>query len=878
MSEINNLLTNISNIKADIKSAIENKGQNVTDFASYPNAISNIVSGGSKGVYSYDSLENMYVDISNRSNGDIGVVYYNIIDNLTENTTFQEALFPKTVVLSSSTSTSRTVEFRIDPADGNNRLRGTWNRREFYLRGGGSLSTFDIYYTSNDGLTYTLDTINNKRVSSDTIVDFGVTLKFYSSGSSFNAWRDAYGEFIKVRNIALDGIFRHDGTNFILVNAQLNANLESVYNGIFYGQYGKQEGNIVNTNLNLAQLKTRVNLYGNLSNLSLENPQNCSRLFSNLRNIVNVPYINTVDTIDTSYMFSICYNLVDAPNFDTSNVADMSWMFSYCNNLVNVPILNLSNATNISNMFKYCNNLSEFALNNITNFVPNASQIQNVLIYNTGIYSNRFSEKSKDILFNKGYLDCDQNTIGWSNKYNIGNGSSWKTYDKGDDFDRYGITLENILHDYKTSENSSTNTNLTIKSDGVDNGQIFLVSTFSGGTTLKYANIQINTCNVISTESAFMYCYNLINISNFDTSNVADMSWMFYGCHNLTSVPNMNLSNVINMYSMFSDCHNLTTIPNFDISNVVDMYHVFAGCTNLTSVPNFNTPKLLNLQYTFYNCASLVNAPNLETSNVTDMKCTFENCKNLKNISNWNTINVICMNNTFENCWSLSNVPNFDTSNVTNMAGIFKGCNNLTNVPNFNTSNVTNIAAAFYGCNNLTTIPNLDTSNVTNMYSMFYNCYNLVNAPSLNVVNVIDMAWMFQNCTNLVNVPNYDTSNVTDMRLMFIYCYNLKNAPNFDTSSVVSMIRMFCDCNNLVNVPNYNTINVINMDGMFEDCNSLSNTSIQNIINMALNSNVLSNQRNLNPNNSYSPLYNTKFNSSYYSNRLDELTAAGWAY
>ena len=45
MAELNNLLDNVLNIKNDIKSAIENKGQNITNFSSYPNAILNIDTG-----------------------------------------------------------------------------------------------------------------------------------------------------------------------------------------------------------------------------------------------------------------------------------------------------------------------------------------------------------------------------------------------------------------------------------------------------------------------------------------------------------------------------------------------------------------------------------------------------------------------------------------------------------------------------------------------------------------------------------------------------------------------------------------------------------------------------------------------------------------
>ena len=67
-------------------------------------------------------------------------------------------------------------------------------------------------------------------------------------------------------------------------------------------------------------------------------------------------------------------------------------------------------------------------------------------------------------------------------------------------------------------------------------------------------------------------------------------------------------------------------------------------------------------------------------------------------------------------------------------------------------------------------------------------------------------------------------------------------------------------------------------DGMFRNCNNLSNASIQNIVNMCLNSNVITSYKNLNNTNSYSPLYQTKFDNSYYQNRWAELDAAGWEY
>ena len=48
MSNINDQLENIINIKTSIKNSIINKGQNVTNFSSYANAILNIISGSNR--------------------------------------------------------------------------------------------------------------------------------------------------------------------------------------------------------------------------------------------------------------------------------------------------------------------------------------------------------------------------------------------------------------------------------------------------------------------------------------------------------------------------------------------------------------------------------------------------------------------------------------------------------------------------------------------------------------------------------------------------------------------------------------------------------------------------------------------------------------
>jgi surface protein len=184
---------------------------------------------------------------------------------------------------------------------------------------------------------------------------------------------------------------------------------------------------------------------------------------------------------------------------------------------------------------------------------------------------------------------------------------------------------------------------------------------------------------------------------------------------------------------------------------------------------------------------------------------------------------------------------------------------------------------------NITIIDN-GAATIENMYMMFSDAdltgfkYVSVNLSGLNTANVTDMVSMFAECTRLTDISNFDTSNVTNMNGMFETCYKLTNIPEFDTSNVTDMSVMFVGCSQLTDVPEYNTAKVTNMVGMFEGCNNLSNATIQNIVNMCINSNVPSNKRNLSTDNEFSPLYDTKFDNSYYTNRLSDLTNAGWSY
>ena len=293
--------------------------------------------------------------------------------------------------------------------------------------------------------------------------------------------------------------------------------------------------------------------------------------------------------------------------------------------------------------------------------------------------------------------------------------------------------------------------------------------------------------------------------------------------------------------------------------------------------------RAINLSNAFLAHSNLVYGPNLTTQNVTDMSNMYQNCSRLITVANYNTINVTNMAFMFNNCLNLTSVPNFDTSNVINMGNMFNGWVSnktipITSIPNFNTINVTDMSKMLRGTN-ITDLPNFNMSNVVEASSMCTKCIYLVNIPDLNLPNTINAPDMFAGCTSLINVPNIEMNQATNVSSMFKDNPNLVNVGTINMTNVGNASQMFRNDINLVNVPEFGLSNTAAiLSSMFDNCNSLSNESVINIINMCINANVASAQKNLMPSNTFSPLYETKFDNSYYTDYHTALTAAGWTY
>ena len=412
----------------------------------------------------------------------------------------------------------------------------------------------------------------------------------------------------------------------------------------------------------------------------------------------------------------------------------------------------------------------------------------------------------------------------------------------------------------------------------------------------NYIIPNFNTSNVIYMAGIFSSSTLFLDFSqvdNWDISKVNTMnnafamySWKDPNPNIQVKLPNWNFSGVRYFENFLRGVRsrNYCDFNSIDISGASSVNFMFSGCnafSNISNITDSSISNYLGADEMFSNCV---------TDEIKDIDLHRANgCRNLfrnsivNRISNINLCNIKSTYNMSQAFLTNSNsnlsILNIDLSNIDSSYQIFYGISALKDISDINLVNVTNSTSMFAYCHNLINVENLYIEKTLSCYSMFNDCTNLISISNFNTYMTTNMVNMFFNCNNLTNVPNFDTSNVTNMVNMFSNCYSLTEVPNFDTGKVINMSRMFYCCFNLIDVPQFNTSETNDMLRTFISCNNLSNESIQNIINMCLNSNVTNSvQMNLSNSNSYSPLADTKFNNSYYQDRWQELTDAGWKY
>ena len=512
--ENNNLtLQNITNTVMNMPDYVEIKNQdiNVTENGLYTantgytglGTVTVNVSSGEGDVKLFDSIANMQAD-PNPTEGDLAVVYRNELEGITEDSEFSSCIFPNTVVLDEAFTGNVSDRFRqVDDGyfDGIMNVSSTAS----IFQGYGESSEIRVEYTSQDGITYT------RTDGGEELVEFGVTIKWESLfDSPFNS---IIGNFMKIGGNYFEGLYQYSNNSYSLAKTQLMADKEKVYKDAFYGKNGVEIGSVQNvTNLSISQLQTRVNLYSDISNLSLnENVTSLYMIFRGYYNLVTVPNFDTSNVINIYGMFYECSDLTTVPKFNTINATNMGAMFSDCLKLTTVPNLDTSNVIDMGGMFQGCQNLTT---------VPN---------YNT----------SKVTSMSSMFFGCYNLTI-------VPNFDTSKVTDMNDMFPRCNALMS--VPNFDTSK--------------VTNMSGMFYACYNLTTVPQY-----NTSNVTSMYGMFENCNNLTTVPQYNTSNVTSMYGMFGNCYNLTTVPEFNTSNVTNMMRMFINCNNLSNDSYANIAN-----------------------------------------------------------------------------------------------------------------------------------------------------------------------------------------------------------------------------------------------------------------------------------------------------------------------
>lgn len=660
-----------------------------------------------------------------------------------------------------------------------------------------------------------------------------------------------------------------------------------------------------------------------------------------LRDIDITNKLNFGNVVNASHMFAYSgiLNLYNATNMDFSNTVNMAYMF-FQTDLTYIPLntWNLDNVTNGFSMFSNCGKLdfncinvrfpkledasymftrTGFAIGG-TNYwgngqvainAPNVSNMYQMFGNCKLATIMNFTQSNLGTLASNictEYMFSEDGNLRYIQNLRFGNGNLKSTAYM---FNNCGVmrllssnlnmtSVENALSMFANCR--SINNLSTILTGNLSNlkiaGGMFNFCNEIQNIPLTSANMAMP--NLIDAHSMFAYCSNLTQVNiNWNMPNLSDASSMFYN----TNVRNyamsgINFANLKNIYQMFGNRtasiqmqnSSMPLLNNFQISLGYDSNAPYSiinlNNLNIPNVTNFriqgqkiteinlynvNTGLLDSLYYSFSGSTAVTNL-NLASfkykEGFNNLVWAFSGCSNLLTVEFGNNLNLEASENVnaesmFSGCYNLKNINNIDFSNVKfkSTKQMFNGCYNIDNLY-INTTYTTSMEAMFSTCYRLNNISITDTSNVSYMSSAFYNCQLLTNIPeNLYINNCTSMMYTFSGCYNLVNI-----------------------APNFNTANAPSSVHMgylFANCRNLVEVDttNFNICKSNNISQMFIGCNNLSNNSVQNIINMILTGvNIVS--KNISNKNTSSPFYNTIYDSSYYTDRLSELSEAGWSY
>lgn len=421
--------TEITKLQTDISNAydsVETMGGTIPTDKNTNNlstAIESIPSGGgTQDIYRATTLQGLP---NNANEGDLGVVYYNTSKNPGENDTFYTVSFPQEVVFESE------IEFIDGMLTDNN------DASQLYIMGDANKVRVDISdgenyykvaYTSNDGLTFTLD-------------DPEITRYTFSNEMHWDMYNEDGSKFLLIGGVGFDGLYSYDN-GWNLAETQFTATNDDIMSGkTGYTNSGVTTGSLGSTaspNCNdaAATIYTGTKIaYDNMSTVTTRPPNDivilpvrfdgtpiydartvgaqyyCAdkkklrvveglditgqvrtdRMFGDCTSLVYVGTFNTASCTWMATTFVGCTSLETVCLLNTQNNQSFDSMFSGCASLKNVPQFDTSGVSNVygfSYTFSGCTNLTNDSLNNILGMCANATSYNGVKTLIT-LFGNR---------------------------------------------------------------------------------------------------------------------------------------------------------------------------------------------------------------------------------------------------------------------------------------------------------------------------------------------------------------------------------------------------------------------------------------------------------------------------------------------------------
>ena len=553
---------------------------------SFSKEVQAVATSSSKNSYQRNSIEEMNA-ITDAKDGDTCLCCYTNSFNITEDRAVGVITFPKKVVFENAITEYYNAEIRA--ADSSIELFGmidlSPNNFMFQVDKMDDQSRANVFYSSEDGITYTLeqplDVEGSFELVNERTIDFKINIDIQNTN-------EYIGAFLVSTNQVFEGLYKYKngwktlGLNYSLDRYNVEAS-QKYYND------GEQEGMLGNTETSqgVQKLNNFIKKYGTdfvypkdmshcFSNYEGEripllelnpntsNVTNMEELFSGCRSLKSIPAMNTQNVTNMNLMFFQCEKLSSVPALDTSNVINMNQMFNNCRSLSSVPTLDTSNVTEMTGMFTECKKLSSVPALNTSN------------VTNMGLM----------------FVECES------------------------------LTTVPLL-----------NTSNVIEMGGMFSGCHSLV---------EIPTLDTSKCKFLA--AMFAGCSSLKQIPLLNTKSCTNISGMFEGCTSLETVPILDASNVGDISKIFKDCPSLVMLGGLknlgmDYSSA---YYIHANKSeytlDLSYSPLLTHDSLMNIINNLYDIKSKgVKPQTLQLGDTNKAKLTVEEIAIATN-KGWNVI------------------------------------------------------------------------------------------------------------------------------------------------------------------------------------------------------------------------------------------------